>query len=177
MCVCVWYSHLAALAEAAQQQSSVGGNNTILHMLACMLQSYSKHKGERKKDSQLQKHTLPRLEERISNSHGRNCWTDSHSGWKHLCELDFIAVIHCSVTQQAVPWLKHSVKIVIAPISPSCATVLIGGCIQRNRKTVKNKGRHFWTCDSTIWTSAMQCMSCFTANPSFHHWHIKMTIY
>ena len=49
LCACVWYSHLAALAEAAQQQSSVGGNNAVLHMLACMLQSYSKHKGERKR--------------------------------------------------------------------------------------------------------------------------------
>lgn len=34
--------HLAALAEAAQQQSSVGGNDAVFHMLPCMLQSYVK---------------------------------------------------------------------------------------------------------------------------------------
>lgn len=48
-CVCERYSHLAALAETSQQQSGVGGNNAVLHMLACMLQSYSKHRGEREK--------------------------------------------------------------------------------------------------------------------------------
>lgn len=34
--------HLAALAEAAQQQSSVGGNDAVFHMLPCMLQSWIK---------------------------------------------------------------------------------------------------------------------------------------
>lgn len=42
LCTCIRYSHLTALAEAAQQQGSVGGNNAVLHMLACMLQSYRK---------------------------------------------------------------------------------------------------------------------------------------
>lgn len=43
---CIRYSHLTALAEAAQQQSRVGGNNAVLHMFTRMLQSYSTHKGE-----------------------------------------------------------------------------------------------------------------------------------
>lgn len=39
LCACVWSSHLAALAQAAQQQGGVGGSDAVLHVFACMLQS------------------------------------------------------------------------------------------------------------------------------------------
>lgn len=44
----VGLSHLVSLAQAAQQQRDVRGNDAVLHMFACMLQSYGKHEGERK---------------------------------------------------------------------------------------------------------------------------------
>lgn len=40
-------SHLAALAEAAQQQSRVGGHDAVLHVFARVLQSCSAHTGRR----------------------------------------------------------------------------------------------------------------------------------
>lgn len=36
-------SHLAALAEAAQQQSRVGGHDAVLHVFAGVLQRCSAH--------------------------------------------------------------------------------------------------------------------------------------
>lgn len=44
----VMFSHLTALAEAAQQQSGVGGNNAVFHVFACVLQSYTKTRRKNK---------------------------------------------------------------------------------------------------------------------------------
>lgn len=39
--VCACSSHLTALAQAAQQQGGVGSSDAVLHVFACMLQSYN----------------------------------------------------------------------------------------------------------------------------------------
>lgn len=78
-------SHLAALAEAAQQQGSVGGSDAVLHVLSCMLQSC---KNTREIHNYRYTVSFTGMEIKLS--------------WWHRC-IDRtlpVAAIHCSVIQQ-----------------------------------------------------------------------------